>query len=118
MRYLALLAYEPTAWSEASEETRQAYHQAHLDFHKAVAERATLLAGEALADVDTATTMRHVDGQVALTEGPFAETVEQIGGFYLVDAPNLDVMTDLCALLPPAYTIEIRPVITIEGFES
>lgn len=118
MRYLALLAYEPTVWSEASEETREAYHQAHLDFHKAVAERGKLLAGEALAGIDAATTMRHLDGRLALTDGPFAETVEQIGGFYLVEARDLDVMTDLCALLPSAYAIEIRPVVTVAGFES
>ncbi len=117
MRYLALLAHEPAVWSEASEETRQAYHQAHLDFHKAVAERGRLLGGEALAGVEAATTMRHVDGQVALTDGPFAETVEHVGGFYLVDAPDLDVMTDLCALLPSVYAIESRPVVTVEGFE-
>jgi len=90
----------------------------HLAFYEAVGERATLVAGEALAGADAATTLRHVDGAPVLTEGPFAQTAEVVGGFYLVDAANLDVMTSLCELLPKAYALEIRPVVPIEGSES
>ena len=115
MRYLVTVAYEPTVWSEASEDTRRRHHQQHLAFHEAVAERAHLVAGEALAGPETATTLRHVDGVPTLTEGPFAETTEVVGGFYLVDADDLDVVTGLCELLPQAYTLEIRPVVQIEG---
>jgi hypothetical protein len=118
MRYFITLAYAPTLWSEASTETRARYHEAHLDFHKAVADRATLVAGEALAGTDTATTLRHVDGRPTLTEGPFAETTEVVGGFYLVDAPDLDTMTSLCELLPQPYSIEIRPCVNVEGLET
>jgi hypothetical protein len=53
-----------------------------------------------------------------LAEGPFAETAEVVGGFYLVDADNLDVMTGLCELLPKAYSLEIRPVVQVESFET
>ncbi len=118
MRYLVLIAYEPGAWSEATDEEQQRFTEGHLAFHREVERRARLVAGEALAGTDVATTMRHVDGKVVLTDGPFAETAEQIGGFYLVDADDLDVVIDLCALLPPAYTLEIRPAVSIEGFES
>ena len=118
MRYFVTIAYEPTVWAEATEEVQRRYHQAHLDFHDADAKRAAMVAGEALAGADTATTLRHVDGRPVLSDGPFAETAEQIGGFYLIDADNLDVMTELCALLPQAYSLEIRPVVQIEGFES
>jgi len=118
VRYLVTIAHGPTVWSEASEDTRRRYHQEHLAFHEAVAERARLVAGEALAGPETATTLRHVDGVPILTEGPFAQTPEVVGGFYLVDADDLDVMTGLCELLPQAYALEIRPVVRIEGFEA
>jgi hypothetical protein len=117
-RYFVTLAYEPTMWSRADEQTRARYHQEHLAFHQAVAQRAHLVAGEALAGPETATTLRHVDGRAVLTEGPFAESAEVVGGFYLVDADDLDVMTSLCELLPKAYSLEIRPVVQVEGFET
>lgn len=118
MRYFVTLAFDPALWTEASADARQRYHRAHLDFHEAVAQRAHLVAGEALAGAETATTMRHVDGRPTLTEGPFAETAEVVGGFYLVDAPDLDTMTSLCELLPAPYSIEIRPVVQVEGLET
>ncbi len=118
MRYFVTIAYEPGVWSDASEETRTRYHEEHLAFHKAVAERAHLVAGEALAGPETATTLRHSDGRPVLTEGPFVETAEVVGGFYLVDADDLDVMTGLCELLPKVYSLEIRPVVQVEGLET
>ncbi|WP_125776375.1 YciI family protein [Antribacter gilvus] len=118
MRYLVLTAEKPGIWAAATEGVRQTYFDAHSAFSKAVGERATMVAGEALAEPDAATTLRRTDGRVTFTDGPFAETEEQIGGFYLLDADNLDIVTDLCALLPASYTIEIRPVVTIEGFEG
>ncbi len=118
MRYFVTLAYQPKVWNEATEEERQGFYQAHLDFHDAVERRARLIAGEALGESDTATTMRHVDGKPVLTDGPFAETAEQVGGFYLIDADDLDLMTSLCQLLPQAYSLEIRPVVQVEGFDS
>lgn len=117
MRFFVMLAYESSLWSAATPEVREHYHADHLAFHAAVERRARLVAGEALAGTDTATTLRREDGRAVLTEGPFAETAEVVGGFYLVDAADLDEMTELCSLLPEAYTIEIRPVVTVEGFE-
>ena len=58
----------------------------------------------------SATTVRRDGASITVTEGPFAETAEQLGGFYLLEAPDLDVVTGLVALLPP-YTIEVRPVV-------
>jgi hypothetical protein len=70
-----------------------------------------MLAGEALTGVATATTLRpDGDGRRVVTDGPYAETAEQLGGFYVVEAPDLDTMTELCALLPAGYTLEVRPV--------
>ena len=56
-------------------------------------------------------------GEIVVTDGPFVETKEALGGFYVVDAPDLDTITELCQLLPSTYTIEIRPVVVIEGYD-
>jgi hypothetical protein len=70
------------------------------------------VAAEALQRVDTATTVRVRDGRVSLTDGPFAETKEQLAGFYLVDAKDLDEAVQVAAKIPPARvgSIEVRPV--------
>lgn len=112
MKYLILIAYEPSIWADVQPEVQERFHAQHLAFHEAVGEK--LLAGEALADIENATTLRGGD---TLTDGPFAETAEMIGGFYLVQADDLDQVVAWCRLLPPEYALEIRPCIQIEGFE-
>ena len=98
--------------SEAEVRAEMADHDA---FSQAVSERGTILAGEALGDSTTATTLRHVTVRLtARSCSPTARTpraAEQIGGFYLIDMPDLDAMTELCALLPSWYSVEIRPVV-------
>lgn len=116
-RYFLSLAYPAEVWADASESDRATMHQAHLDFDAAARQRTTIVAGEALASTDTATTVRHVGGRPQLTAGPFAESAEVVGGFYLIDADNLDVVVELCDLLPHSYAIEIRPVVRVEGFD-
>jgi hypothetical protein len=118
MKYLVLMAYEEGGWETAGPAERQQVMDAHTAFHKAVAERATMLAGEALAASTAARTMRHVDRERVVTDGPYAEGVEQLGGFYLVEAESMDVMLDLCGLLPSSYAVEVRPVVEIEGYED
>jgi len=118
MKYLVLLAAEEGEWDIATQEQRQAVMDAHTAFHKAIAERATMVAGEALAESPAGRTLRHVDGAPLVTEGPYAEGVEQLGGFYLIEAESQELVLELCRLLPPSYTIEVRPVIQIEGYED
>jgi hypothetical protein len=118
VKVLVLLAEQEARWAEASPEVRQEVMDAHTAFHEAVAERATMLAGEALAGTTEARTLRHVDGAPLVTEGPFAETAEQLGGFYLLDAESMDVVLELCRLLPKGYAIEARPVIDVEGYDD
>ena len=71
-----------------------------------------LVAAEALQPIDTATSVRVRNGKILITDGPFAETKEQLAGFYLVDADNLDDAIQIAAKIPPARegTIEVRPV--------
>ena len=116
-RYFLSLAYPSEVWADASESDRESMHQAHLDFDRAARERVSIVAGEALASTDTATTLRHVGASPQLTAGPFTESAEVVGGFYLLDADNLDVVVELCDLLPHSYVIEIRPVVRVEGFD-
>jgi hypothetical protein len=105
-------------WDAATPEQRQAVMDAHTAFHKAVAERARMLAGEALERSGQARTLRHVDGDPVVTQGPYAESAEQIGGFYLVEADTLDVIVELCRILPASYAVEVRPVIDLEGYDD
>ncbi len=75
-------------------------------------ERGTLVAAEPLESVDTATTVRVRNGRVSITDGPFAETKEQLAGFYLIEAADLDAAIQVAEKIPPARegSIEVRPV--------
>lgn len=117
MKFLVLLAESAAAeqeWDEASEEARQVYMDAHDAFSAAIQEHGEILGGEALAGRTAGTTLRHSGGQPVWTEGPYAESVEQLGGYYLVDVPDLDQLMKAAVLLPHSYAVEIRPTVTIE----
>src|SRR6478609_8007804 len=118
MKYLVLLAADERDWATATPDERQRVMEAHDAFHRAVTERATMVAGEALAQSSEGRTLRHVDGEPVVTEGPYAEAVEQLGGFYLLEAESMDLVLDLCRHLPSSYAVEVRPVIEIEGYED
>jgi hypothetical protein len=118
VKALVLLAERESEWEKASPEQRQQVMDAHIAFHKAVAERAVMLAGEALAATTEARTLRHVDDAPVVTQGPYAETAEQIGGFYLIEAESVDVVLDLCRLLPSTYAVEVRPAVDLDGYED
>jgi hypothetical protein len=116
MKYFVLLAGygEMPSWEDLSAEEQEASMAKLGAFDEACAARSgvELLGGEALADGSMATTLRTRNGEFAVTDGPFAEAAEQIGGYYVLDAPDLDTVIDLCKVLP-AYDIEIRPVIDV-----
>lgn len=118
MKYFVLLAGmgELPDWDDQTPEEQQAGLERHMAFGAACEERSDvrILAGEALSDGASATTMRTSrSGDVTITDGPFAEAAEQIGGFYVIEAPDLDVVVELCGILPP-YVIEIRPVVDLD----
>ncbi len=118
MKYVVLMAAAEGDWEAATAAERQQVMDAHTAFHQAVAGRAAMLAGEALADSSRARTLRHRDGRPVVTEGPYAEGVEQLGGFYLLEADTEETVLGLCALLPSSYAVEVRPVIEIDGYEG
>ena len=113
MRYLVLMYQDEKVWADATSEERQQVMAAHEAFDKAVRNQASLVAGEALASEGETTTLRHEQDRPVLTDGPFAESAEQLGGFYLVDADDLDTMLALAKLLPHDYTVEIRATVDI-----
>ena len=116
MKYM-LLIYGP-ADGDWSEEAAQEEMNRYWDYEKAVAEAGVILGSEALQGVDTATTVTvRDDGERIVTDGPFAETREVLGGFYLLDVPDLDAAVDWAARCPGSrrgQRIEVRPVQTFE----
>ncbi|RYB91954.1 hypothetical protein EUA93_17715 [Nocardioides oleivorans] len=116
MRYLVLLigdgAEKP--WSEHTEDEQVVAMAKFGEFDAACRDRAgvELIAGEALSESGDATVMRTVGGRVQLTDGPYAEVIEGMGGFYLLDAPDLDVVVELLQVLP-RYDIQIHPTVDV-----
>ncbi len=113
MQYL-LLIYTPEAVENAlPPDAQKTYMDGYWAFSKEVADNQMHLASEALQPVATATSVRVRDGKTVITDGPFAETKEQLGGFYLLECANLDQAIEMAAKIPGAVhgTIEIRPIL-------
>jgi hypothetical protein len=83
-----------------------------VDFDRAIRASGHCIASEALESVQTATTVRVRDGKLSMTDGPFAETKEQLAGFYMIEARDLDEAIALAGRIPPARvgSIEVRPI--------
>jgi len=94
-------------------EVRAATTASYNDYTAMLKDRGAYLGGEALHSVTMATTVRVQDGETVTTDGPFAETKEALGGFYLVEAKDLDEALELAATCPGARygSIEVRPVV-------
>ncbi len=113
MKYAVLMFGKEADWDAADEAAQAEEFAAHDAFMAEMARRGAVVAGEALQSVRDATTMRHEGGRWALTDGPYAETAEQLGGFYVVDAQDLDTVLAVCELLPRNYVVEVRPVMEV-----
>lgn len=115
MRFLVLLTEEDhfAKWDRADEAERERAFAAYRGFATAVRSRGRILAGDALHGPGRARTVRPGPDRL-VTDGPFAETVEQVGGFYLIDVPSLEVAVEAARLLPAEYTIEVRPTLEVE----
>jgi hypothetical protein len=112
MQYL-LLIYDPEkAWTTMPEAERNKLSAEYMSFTSDIKTSGHFRAGDALQPTHTATTVRVRDGKTSVTDGPFAETREQLGGYYLIEAKDLDEATGIAARIPSARlgSIEIRPV--------
>jgi hypothetical protein len=117
MKYMLLLMGDEDRWQGLSEDELSEAMKAYEDYGRQVIDAGVFVAGEGLQPSSTSTTMRLVDGERVLTDGPFAETKEQLGGFYLLDCKNLDAALEWAEKCPAAAvggTIEIRPVMDYE----
>ncbi len=112
MQYLCLIYDPEKAWTEMSEADRNAMSAEYMGFTQDIMKSGHFKAGEALKPTSTATTVRVRDGKTTTTDGPFAETREQLGGFYLIEAKDLDEATQIAARIPSARigSIEVRPI--------
>jgi hypothetical protein len=105
MKYLCLVYLDEKRLDELPDEDC-------VEFDASIRDSGHCLASEALQSVQTATTVRVRNGKVAVTDGPFAETKEQLAGFYMIEAKDLDEAIQLAAKIPPARvgSIEVRPI--------
>jgi len=112
MKYLLLIYQNEQAWAELSAADRQAFYADFGPLREQIVKNGNYVAAEKLQDTATATTVRVRDGKPLLTDGPFAETREQLGGFFLVEAKDLDEATAIAARIPIARlgSIEVRPI--------
>ena len=112
MQYMLLIYAEESAWDAMSDGDKQKTMQAYIDFSKQVAAAGVLRGGSELAPIATAKTVRVRNGRVKATDGPFAETKEHLGGYYLIDVPSLDQALEWAAKVPSAAigSIEVRPL--------
>jgi hypothetical protein len=117
MKYLCTIYGEEGQWSEATPEQMNQVLEAYGAFGEEAGQAGVILAGEGLEPTSSATTVRVRDGERMLTDGPFAETKEHLGGFYLLDCANLDEAIDWAARIPGAAmcSVEVRPVMNYEG---
>jgi hypothetical protein len=117
MRYMLLIYLEEQALGEAE---RQECYVESAQLAQEIHARGQFLAAAPLHATSTATSIRVRDGKRLVTDGPFAETREQLGGYFLVDAKNLDEAMGIAARIPMARkgTVEIRPVIEVGGLPT
>ena len=112
MRYLLLIYSNESADQNATQEQQAAIMEEYNKFTADASAAGAMLAGEALQPTSTATTVRVRDGKTSTTDGPFAETKEQLGGYYLVNAKDLNDAIQWAARIPGAKwgSIEVRPI--------
>ena len=113
MQYLLLIYENEQIGAKMSKADGEKFMKEYFDFTDDIKNKKNYVAGEALQPTSTATTVRVRDGKPVTTDGPFAETREQLGGYYLVEAKDLDEARAIAARIPSARhgSIEVRPVV-------
>lgn len=116
MQYLLMVYNSEKAWEDMTDAQRDAGTQAYGALTEELRASKHLISGEALREAATATTVRVRDGKTQTTDGPFAEAREMLGGYFLIEAQDLDEATRIAARIPDAAIgnggVEIRPIMT------
>jgi hypothetical protein len=112
MKYLCLIYENEGLWATMSKEQGDRIMGEYRAFSDDIRKSGHYVAGEALQPTSTATTLRIRTGKLGTTDGPFAETKEQLGGFYLIDAKDLNDAIQVASRIPASKTgsIEVRPI--------
>ena len=116
MKYMLLIYTDPNAYSADPSYGEQMMKE-YMAFTQGIEASGELVAGDPLQGNETATSVRVRDGRRTTTDGPFAETKEHLGGYYIVDVTHLDRALELAAQIPDARTgvVEVRPLMEIPG---
>lgn len=116
MKYMLLIYGDQVAHAAKSEADLNAEMQAYFAFNGLTQQRGMLVAGEALHPVTTAKTVRVRDGKTLTIDGPFAETKEQLGGYYVLDCKDLDEAIEMATHIPGVRdgSVEIRPLVVFD----
>ncbi len=112
MRYMLLIYGSNEGWASLTPEEQKSIYAEYGAFTQELRAAGAMVAGDPLEGVDTATTVRVRKGERLVTDGPFAETKEHLGGYYIVEAPSVDEAIEWAAKIPGARhgSIEVRPV--------
>ena len=115
MQYMLLIFDDERVWGQLSEEERGRLYAEYGTFTNELREAGALVTADQLQPSATATLVQVRDGETLTTDGPFAETKEQLGGYYLIEAESLDEAIEWAAKIPSARggTIEVRPVVQL-----
>ena len=113
MKYMLLIYHDEQGWNTITEAERQQISLEYRNLRGELESRGQFLSGSELQPITTATTVRVRDGKELITDGPFAETHEQLGGYFLIEAKDLDEATSIASRIPSARTgtIEVRPLV-------
>ncbi len=119
MQYMLLIYGEPGGWESAPEEERNEVRGRYMALAAELRDREAYVDGNELEDVATATTVRVVAGDTEITDGPFAETKEALGGYFLIEAESLDEAIAWAAKIPAAANgaVEVRPLVAMREAE-
>lgn len=116
MRYLCLIYSDEELFASMSQEETDKLMGEYFAYTESIQKSGHHLGGEALEPTSTATTVRVRNGKTTTTDGPFAETKEQLGGFYMIEARDLNDAIQVAARIPAARTgaIEVRPIVEFD----
>jgi len=116
MKYLCLIYASEIDWANMPKDQTAALNKEYFDFTTDIKKSGQYIGGDALQPTQTATTVRVRGGKISTTDGPFAETKEQLGGYYLINAKDLNEAIQIAARIPSARdgSIEVRPVLVFE----
>ena len=116
MQYMCLIYDDETMWQTMPEDKRNGIMGEYMGFTQSIRDSGNMVAGDALQPTSTATTVRIRNGETLTTDGPFAETKEQLGGYYVIEAKDADEALAIAARIPSARygSIEVRPVMVFD----